>query len=146
MLMGGQTQKASVEKTTGAKVQTFESSFDFKDVKYSGGNVKHEFKIKNPGTSDLTIANMATSCMCTTVYLKVGDKKGPAFGMNGHSSESGWTGVLKPGEEGQVVTVFDPTAHGPAGVGPISRIVSFETNDPDRPYVEFSFSGNVVKD
>ncbi len=146
MIMGGQTQKASVEKTSGAKIQTFESSFDFKDVKYSEGNVKHEFKIKNNGTKDLTVANMATSCMCTKVYLQVGDNKSPEFGMKGHSSSSAWKGVLKAGEEGQIIAVFDPTAHGPAGVGPISRIVSFETNDPDKPYVEFAFSGNVVKD
>lgn len=146
VLVGGQGQNASIEKTSGAKIQTFENSFDFKDVKYSGGNVKHDFKIKNQGTSDLVIANMATSCMCTKVYLQVGSNKGPEFGMKGHSASSDWKGVLKPGEEGQVVTVFDPTAHGPAGIGPISRIVSFETNDPDKPYVEFSFSGNVVKD
>lgn len=137
--------KATVEKTTGSKIQTFEESFDFKDVKYDGGNAKHAFKIKNIGTKDLTIANMATSCMCTKVYLQTKKEKSPEFGMKGHASESNWTGIIKPGEEAQVFADFDPTAHGPQGVGPISRLVSFETNDPDKPYVEFSFSGNVIK-
>lgn len=140
--------KTTVEKTAGAKVQTFEQSFDFKDIKYSGGNVKHPFKIKNNGTKDLTIANMATSCMCTVVYLKT-KTESPKFGMKGgHGSGedgSNWTGTLRPGEEAEVIVEFDPTAHGPQGVGPISRIASFDTNDPDKPYVEFSFSGNVVK-
>ncbi|MCL5019395.1 MAG: DUF1573 domain-containing protein [Patescibacteria group bacterium] len=137
--------KATVAKTAGAKIQTYEQSYDFKDIKYDSGHAKHGFKIKNTGTKDLTIANMATSCMCTEVYLKTKTGQGPEFGMKGHAAESNWTGALKPGEEAEVVADFDPTAHGPQGVGPISRIVSFDTNDPDKPYVEFSFSGNVVK-
>ncbi len=140
-----QGTKAAVEKTNGAKIQTFETSFDFKDVKYSGGNAKHGFKIKNAGTKDLTIANMSTSCMCTKVYLQAGNIKSPEFGMKGMSGDSSWKGVVKPGGEAKIVADFDPTAHGPQGVGPISRIVSFETNDPDHPYVEFTFSGVVVK-
>ena len=53
--------------------------------------------------------------------------------------------MLKPKEGAEVVTVFDPAAHGPQGIGPISRLVSFETNDPQNPYIEFSFSAVVVK-
>lgn len=139
------SSKATLEKMAGAKVEGFETNFDFKDIPYSGGNAIHEFKIKNTGDKDLKIGNMATSCMCTKVYLQSESGKGPEFGMKGHASSSDWTGTLAAGKEAQVVVVFDPTAHGPEGVGPISRLVSFETNDPDHPYMEFSFSGNVVK-
>lgn len=137
--------KSSLQKTAGASVQTFETSFDFKDIPYGGGKAERSFKIKNIGDKELTIANLSTSCMCTVVYLKKGNEKGPEFGMKGMANASSWTGVLKPNEEGQVIAVFDPAFHGPSGVGPISRLVSFETNDPDHPYVEFSFSGVVVK-
>lgn len=137
--------KAALEKLPGAKVEVTEVNFDFKDIPYSGGNVTHEFKIKNTGDKELKIANMATSCMCTEVYLKTESGESPRFGMQGHSPASDWTGVLAPGQEGQVVAVFDPTAHGPSGVGPMSRILSLETNDPDHPYMEFTFSGNVIK-
>lgn len=139
------SKSATLGKTQGAKIQTFESNFDFKNIAYSGGNVEHAYKVKNAGEKDLTIANMATSCMCTKVFLKTSKEEGPQFGMKGMSGTSSWIGILKPGEEGQVVAVFDPTAHGPAGVGPVSRMVSLETNDPDHPYVEFSFTGTVVK-
>ncbi len=137
--------KGNLEKVAGAKVESVETNFDFKDIPYSGGNAVHEFKIKNTGDKDLKVGNMATSCMCTKVYLKTELGNGPEFGMKGHSSSSDWTGTLSPGKEGSIVAVFDPTAHGPQGVGPMSRFISFETNDPDHPYVEFSFSGNVVK-
>lgn len=141
----GSSGKAVLGKTSGAKVESLETSFDFKDIPYSGGNAVHEFKIKNSGDKDLSVANMATSCMCTKVYFQKGSEKSPEFGMKGHSASSDWKGSLAPGEEGSVVAVFDPTAHGPQGVGPISRLVSLETNDPDRPYLEFSFNGTVVK-
>ena len=136
---------ATVEKTAGAQIQTFHKDFDFKDIKYDGGKAIHAFPIKNNGYKDLTVANLSTSCMCTQAYLKKGEEKSPSFGMKGHTSASDWKGVLKPKEEAEVVTVFDPTAHGPQGIGPISRLVSFETNDPQNPYIEFSFSAVVVK-
>lgn len=137
--------KSSLQKTAGASVQTFETSFDFKDIKYGGGKAERSFKIKNIGDKELTIANLSTSCMCTVVYLKKGNEKGPEFGMKGMASSSNWIGRLLPNEEGDIIAVFDPAFHGPSGVGPISRLVSFETNDPDHPYVEFSFTGTVVK-
>ncbi len=139
------SSKTNLQKTSGAKIQTFETSFDFKNIQYGGGKVERSFKIKNVGNKELTIANLSTSCMCTVVYLKRGNEKGPEFGMKGMASASSWTGHLSPNEEGEVIAVFDPAFHGPTGIGPISRIVSFETNDPDHPYVEFSFSGVVVK-
>lgn len=148
MLLGNTSSgsvKGALEKVAGAKVEAVENNFDFKDIPYSGGNAIHEFKIKNSGDKDLKIGNMATSCMCTKVYLKTESGNGPEFGMKGHSASSDWTGTVAPGKEGSVVAVFDPTAHGPEGVGPMSRIISFETNDPGHPYMEFTFSGNVVK-
>ncbi|MCL4419081.1 DUF1573 domain-containing protein [Patescibacteria group bacterium] len=141
----GTPSKAAIEKTQGAKVETRETSFNFKDVPYSGGKAIHAFYIKNTGNKDLQIANLATSCMCTVTFFQSSREKGPEFGMKGMSQSSSWKGLLKPAEEGKIVAVFDPAFHGPQGLGPISRIVSFETNDPDHPYVELAFSGTVVK-
>lgn len=147
LFSSNQSSKAAVEKISGAKIELKETNFDFKNIPYSGGNAIHKYPIKNIGNKDLTIANLKTSCMCTKVYMKTKTGESPQFGMQGHASggASNWTGVLKPGEEGQMVAVFDPTAHGPQGVGPIDRLVSFETSDPDKPYVELSFKGIVVK-
>lgn len=139
------SSKAIIQKTVGAKIETPEISFDFKDIPYSEGNAIHEYKIKNTGDKDLEIANMNTSCACSKTYFKSQKGESPKFSMKGMSAPSSWKGILSSGEEGVVVFSFDPTYHGPSAVGPISRIVSFETNDPDHPYIELSFSGNVVK-
>lgn len=137
--------KATLQKTVGAKLETPETNFDFKDISYSGGNAVHEFKIKNIGDKDLEIANLNTSCACSQAYFKSQKEESPKFGMKGMSPPSSWKGILAPGEEGAIITSFDPAYHGPSGVGLISRMVSLETNDPNHPYVELSFSGNVVK-
>jgi len=93
----------------------------------------------------LEIANIATSCMCTKAYLKQGDNKSEGFGMKGMSASSSWKGIIKPGQTAEIIADFDPTYHGPQGIGSVTRMVSFETNDPDNPYVEVSFEGEVVK-
>lgn len=144
LLSNGPT-KAVIEKTQGAKLETKETSFDFKEIPYSKGKAKHSFEIKNIGSNDLEIANLSTSCMCTITYFQSSREMSSEFGMKGMTQPSSWKGILKPGETGKIVIVFDPAFHGPQGVGPISRIVSFETNDPDHPYAELAFSGTVVK-
>lgn len=142
---GKGSQKAIVEKTLGAKIEIDHSSKELGNMEYDKGIVIHSFPVKNIGTKDLEIANMVTSCMCTNVYLKDKSGKSAEFGMKGMTSPSDWKGIIKPGEKAEIVAAFDPQYHGPQGVGPISRTVSMETNDPDHPYVEFSFEGNVVK-
>lgn len=142
---GKGSSKAVVEKTIGAKIEIDHASKDLGNINYNGGLVTQSFPVKNVGTKDLEIANMATSCMCTNAYFKDENGKSEEFGMKGMTNPSDWKGIIKPGETAEVVAVFDPQYHGPQGVGPISRTVSMETNDPDNPYVEFSFEGVVVK-
>lgn len=137
--------KATLSKTTGAKILIDHSSKSVGNIPYDGGDLIHTFPIKNTGDKDLEIANMATSCMCTKAYLKEGNNKSEEFGMKGMTTPSSWKGVLKPGQTAEIIADFDPKYHGPSGTGPITRTVSFETNDPDHPYVEVGFDGVVTK-
>ena len=54
-------------------------------------------------------------------------------------------GVVKPGETADINVVFDPMFHGPQGTGPITRLVSFNTNDSSNRTVEFKLTGNVIR-
>lgn len=137
--------KAVLSKTNGAKISIDHKEKKVGNIGYSKGILYHVFPIKNTGTENLEIANMFSSCMCTKTFLKVTGKDGPSFGMRGASAPSSWVGVLKPGESGEIIAAFNPAYHGPSGVGEVTRTVSFETNDPDQPYVELSFEGIVKK-
>lgn len=120
-----------------------ETAFDFGNVSMANGNVTHVFKVKNIGTDPVVISKIYTSCMCTKAnFIKSGENKGP-FGMPGHSYVPSLSEVLNPGEEAQVEVIFDPAAHGPAGIGQIERAVSLE-NSGKGEKLDLSFSANVM--
>ncbi len=50
--------------------------------------------------------------------------------------------TINLGEEAEVEAVFDPAAHGPAGLGRIQRTVSLENNGKSR--LDISISANVT--
>ena len=137
--------KPTLEKTAGATFWANHTSADLKTIPYEKGVVSHAFPIQNTGEKSLSITNLATSCMCTKVYFTNGKDKSPQAGMKGMSAISPWIGTLQPQEKGEIIALFDPQFHGPQGVGAISRLVSFETSDPEHPYVELSFEGVVVR-
>lgn len=116
--------------------------YDFGSISMAAGKVKHEFKIKNTGTEAINLQKLYTSCMCTTATLTLAGKQVGPFGMPGHGVVPSINESLPPQEEGIVEIVFDPAAHGPAGVGRISRTVSLE-NNAGRP-VQFYFSAMVT--
>lgn len=137
--------RANLEKEVGAKIEIDHKQFSFGIVRLSSGIVEHRYPIKNIGTKDLKIANLASSCACTKVYFKSSTQESPRASMKGMTKITDWIGILKPGESGEVIMEFDPNFHGATGLGKIVRRLSFETNDPQTPYAEFNLTGEVTK-
>jgi hypothetical protein len=121
--------------------QAPQTSHDWGEIPINDGNVNKTFEIKNDGPGVLELANVSTSCMCTTAQVIINGDKSPFFGMHAKSS---WQGQIPAGESAQVFIEFDPAFHGPNGVGQISRQISLETNDPDNPKITFNLTGNVI--
>ena len=127
---------------SGAKVLVSDASnFDFGRVPMSGGKVSHRYSIRNSGNVPLTITKMYTSCMCTTATLVTRSGEAGPVGMPGHGSIPTLNERLAPGEAAQVNVVFDPAAHGPAGIGLNERSVTIR-NDAGRS-LELSFTAMV---
>ena len=101
-----------------------EALYDFGTISMANGTVSKVFKVTNPTDKDIILSNIVTSCMCTTAYIeKAGREKGP-FGMPGHGGLTARANeVIKAGESLDIKVVYDPNAHGPAGVGPVDRFV-----------------------
>ncbi len=119
-----------------------ENFFDFGTISMAKGKVSRTYKVVNSTDQPLTINKVYTSCMCTEATLeKDGEKFGP-FGMAGHGFVPSINQVLKAGDQAAVEAVFDPAAHGPAGIGLVERIVYVETNS-GRP-LELSFKAYVT--
>lgn len=116
-----------------------EPVYNFGTILMRDGLVEHSFVITNPTELPVTVSAMATSCMCTTAYLEGanGVEKGP-FGMVGHGGVSyALNEIISPGETRTVRAVFDPNAHGPAGVGPVDRFIMLSDSAGGTLAIEF---------
>lgn len=133
--------RSSSAGNSAGNLTTSQSKFSFGPISMASGKVKHRYPITNTGTEPLLIRKMYTSCMCTTVALVKGGKTSDAYGMPGHTPIPTINVPINPKEEAFVEVVFDPAAHGPAGVGPIERIVTVE-NNAGQP-LELAFSALV---
>lgn len=101
-----------------------ETFYDFGEISMARGNVSKIFELENPTGKDITLERLTTSCMCTTAFIvKDGKRRGP-FGMPGHGGPVPRANeVIRAGGKLAIDVVYDPNAHGPAGVGPIDRFV-----------------------
>ena len=122
-------------------LQARETDYDFGSISMAAGKVTHRFWFRNEGSVPVTMRRIYTSCMCTAATLVKGMKIINTYGMLGHGPLPAVNVALIPGEAAFVDVVFDPAAHGPAGLGPTRRVVTIES-DASRP-VELRFAANV---
>lgn len=123
---GGKNQKPKVESTGLKSVLTSsEYVYDFGSISMKDGYATKEFTVTNPTDKDIDLSTLVTSCMCTKAYfvLPDGKAKGP-FGMPGMGYVPPLNETIKAGESRIVRAVYDPNAHGPAGVGFINRFIT----------------------
>lgn len=117
---------------------------DMGSVSMGDGLVRRKFFLENPGEEDVRVERVYTSCMCTTAWLYdvSGELRG-RYGMQGHGGSSRAGLTVPAGEKVAVEAVFDPAAHGPAGVGLAQRDIFLETNSRTHPKVVLRFEAAV---
>src|SRR3989338_3262125 len=126
---GGTTasvQGVSTSNNSKGLLTATEKFYDFGTVSMKNGNVSREFNVTNASDKDITVDTVITSCMCTNAFIvkSDGSVKGP-FGMVGHGgSVPPANEIIKAGESRTIRVVFNPNAHGPAGVGKIDRFIT----------------------
>ncbi|OHA88958.1 MAG: hypothetical protein A3C70_00400 [Candidatus Zambryskibacteria bacterium RIFCSPHIGHO2_02_FULL_43_14] len=104
-------------------LQALETLYDFGTISMRNGLVDHVFKVTNSSDKDIYVKKISTSCMCTSAYIESANgKKGP-FGMEGMNYVPPANETIKAGESRDIRVVYDPNAHGPAGVGAIDRFI-----------------------
>jgi len=106
-----------------AQLKILEKTYDFGTISMANGNVEKIFKVANPTDKDIFIKTVNTSCMCTTAYIVKGDSSKGPFKMPGMGYVPPANETIKAGESLDIKVVYDPNAHGPAGVGFIDRFV-----------------------
>ncbi|PIR74062.1 MAG: hypothetical protein COU35_04435 [Candidatus Magasanikbacteria bacterium CG10_big_fil_rev_8_21_14_0_10_47_10] len=124
-----------------------QNNLDLGDIPIGGGTVNATFYFTNTGDEPIVLTSGKTSCMCTEAVVTTADGAvSPKILMQGHGSSGVLDMVVASGERASVVATFDPMAHGPNALGPITRDVILATNSKTHPDVRFTFRGNVVKE
>ncbi len=100
-----------------------EKLYDFGTISMAKGMVTHTFAVTNPTDKDILVRDLSTSCMCTAAYIVEGSSKIGPFGMPGMGFAPKANMLIKAGGTKNIDVVYDPNAHGPAGVGPVDRFV-----------------------
>ncbi|MFB6291536.1 MAG: DUF1573 domain-containing protein [Candidatus Bipolaricaulia bacterium] len=116
------------------------SEYDLGNVPYGGGIIEREFTVKNRGNEKLKITSIKTSCGCTEAQLIYDGNKSKKFGM--HPNNLVWAQTIGPGDQATLKVFFDPTAHGPEGVGPFRRAIWIESSDEK---AEARIQGSVTR-
>jgi hypothetical protein len=123
---GGLKQEPQVKSTGEASVLSVDSNLhDFGSISMKDGNVIKDFIVTNSTDKDITVRSVLTSCMCTNALIvrEDGTTNGP-FGMEGMGHVPPANETIKAGENRIIRVIYDPNAHGPAGVGLIDRFVN----------------------
>jgi len=135
---------AGTGDTTANTLTAPETFYDFGTISMKNGNVSKVFKVINSTTQDIKVPSLTTSCMCTTAYIiKADGSRSRPFGMPGHGGAvPKANAIVEAGGSLNIEVVYDPNAHGPAGVGLIERAVFLE--DESNNVIEFNFKANVT--
>ncbi|MDP4007626.1 MAG: DUF1573 domain-containing protein [Candidatus Peregrinibacteria bacterium] len=139
--------KAMKGTQSASSITIYNNDYDFGDIPINGGKVSVEFPFKNSGQDSIVISEGITTCMCTEAVVESNDGiVSPTLKMPAHGNAIAQVNqVLESGESAKLTATFDPMAHGPGGVGPITREVILKTNSTVLPEVKFKFKGNVVQ-
>lgn len=124
------------------RLTVLRTKYNFGAISMARGKVTYRYPIRNTGTEPIFIRKLYTSCMCTTAAVVKNGKASEAYGMPGHAPIPTIKVPIGPAEEASIEVVFDPAAHGPAGVGPIERVVTVE-NSAGQP-LELEFAALVT--
>lgn len=135
------TPAPSVARQTGA-LRAKESNFEFGSISMAAGKVSHRFWFRNESTTPVLMQRVYTSCMCTTATLVKGMRVIGSYGMPGHGPLPDVNESLAPNEAAYLDVVFDPAAHGPAGLGRTERVVTIEPARGEP--LQFAFVANVT--
>lgn len=118
---------AAVAARPGDGLTARDAAFDFGPISMAAGKVSHRYWFRNDSAAPVLVKQVYTSCMCTSATLVKSVRVVGTYGMPGHGPLPDVNETFAPGEAAYLDVVFDPAAHGPAGLGPTERVVSVES-------------------
>ena len=149
LIIGGATvvlgnDKSPKRESLGTATMTIDkTSVDFGTMR-ADEERSATFTLTNTSDATLRIWNVATSCDCTFATVTIGEKSYGEFNMSMHMGKElqNWIGEVGAGQTATLSVIYRPKVM--PVTGPVTRQVTFATNDPKNPEVEVSVSANVL--
>ncbi len=116
-------------------------SEDFGSMKVSDEKTTN-FTITNTSDSVLRIWNIKTSCNCTFAAIVISGKETGEFSMHAGGPLGNWIGEVAAKQTALLKVTYRPKVM--PVQGPVSRQVTFATNDPNNSEMQVSVSANVL--
>lgn len=114
---------------------------DFGSMKVSDEKTAR-FTITNTSPdSTLRLWGVKTSCDCTFAKIAIDGKETGEFSMHAGGPLKNWIGEVAPGGQAILTVTYRPSIM--PVQGPVSRQVTFVTNDPKNSDIQVSVSANV---
>jgi len=120
-------------------IEVKETTYDMGTIKVSDTKEK-EFMIKNSGTKPLLLSEVSSSCGCTTGQIVYKGELSKKFSMH---NQDDYVAQIEPQTSAVVKVVYMPFTM--PVYGAVSRQVFMNTNDPNKPKLEFTIKANVEK-
>lgn len=96
------------------------------------------FVFENKGNKDLSVFDIASTCMCTFGQIVYKGEKSERFSMH---ADSNYLLTLKPKEKATLLITYKPSLMPVQGV--VERAVVIHTNDPEHPEEYFGIRAFV---
>lgn len=138
------SDKAPQRQEQGSATMTIDKKEeDFGDMKADEERTA-TFTITNTSAKYLRIWGVATSCDCTFASVIIGDKTTGEFNMTMHMGKDlrNWIGEIPPNGKALLKVTYRPKVM--PVTGPVTRQVTFSTNDPNYQNVEVGIKANVL--
>ena len=117
---------------------------NFGFVHVRGGIASTEIPLVNIGEGPLAITALDSSCGCTTASIVNHGVEGPSFGMASHGNNpKNWQTVINPVEQAVLKVYYNPTVH-PELRGPVTRVVTIYSDDPENHQQEVRIKVNQI--
>jgi uncharacterized cupredoxin-like copper-binding protein len=110
---------AASAQLSAPRISSQQSVYDFGRI-FQGDTVKYSFIVSNTGGDLLKIEKVITTCGCTVAERSKDE--------------------LKPGESATIDVLFDTRDR----IGPQTKLVAIQTNDPNTQYYRLTLRGEIV--
>jgi len=133
-------------EASNSEIKITENNINIWEIPMDEWKINIPFEFTNIWNQDIILSEAETSCLCTEWFVTNSDwwNISDTIIMRWHWKTVNLNRIIKPWEKWFLIAVFDPNAHWPDAVWPISRNVFIKTNSNITSELNFNCDSEVA--